>query len=319
MTKTKISIVVPVYNAEAFIERCVESILKQTYHDFELILVDDGSKDASLAICRKLQQKDNRIQVFTKSNGGPSSARKLGVEKATGNYIFFVDSDDTIPNDALENLLSKNKNQSLDIIQGARKFVPADKSEGHISNFINEEIIDSSTYVKYLFQGYVNIGPVATLYKRKLFGPETYDLPDDVRVGEDFYMNVCLGLQAGKIGLFNDLTYNYIENCKSSTHTYQFTSLIPQKHLLECIRRELIKAGLFERFSLLFYSKAIGALSSACFHNRSLIYDEYCTQIAKETKGMLLSRRGKALRFMLMHPSSYILFYLANKLRQYFS
>ena len=92
----KVSVIVPVYKVEKYIGKCIESILSQTFKDFELILVDDGSPDSSGAICDQYAQKDSRIQVIHKTNGGVSSARNLGLDKARGQWITFVDADDYV-------------------------------------------------------------------------------------------------------------------------------------------------------------------------------------------------------------------------------
>ena len=94
--KDKISVIVPIYNMENYLKRCVESILNQTYTNLEIILVDDGSTDSSLEICRYFENKDKRVRVYTKENRGLSASRNFGVERATGVYIGFVDSDDYI-------------------------------------------------------------------------------------------------------------------------------------------------------------------------------------------------------------------------------
>ena len=101
-----VSIIVPVFNAEKTLDRCIESILQQTYLNLELILVNDGSKDASLAICEKYQ-KDRRVCVYTQENGGPSKARNFGLLKSMGDYIVFVDSDDYIESNLLERCINK--------------------------------------------------------------------------------------------------------------------------------------------------------------------------------------------------------------------
>jgi len=109
----KISVIVPVYNIENYIEECIKSILNQTLRDFELLLVDDGSTDNSLNICREYEKKDNRIKVIHKKNG-LSDARNAGIEKACGKYFCFIDGDDFIANDTLENmynLILKNNSQ----------------------------------------------------------------------------------------------------------------------------------------------------------------------------------------------------------------
>ncbi|MEG2489458.1 glycosyltransferase family 2 protein, partial [Anaerorhabdus sp.] len=90
----KLSVVMPIYNVEEYLPKCIESCLSQTYKDFELFLVNDGSKDNSLDICRTYEQKDTRIHVIDKPNGGLSDARNAGMRVATGEYIYFVDSDD---------------------------------------------------------------------------------------------------------------------------------------------------------------------------------------------------------------------------------
>ena len=101
-----ISVVVPVYNVEDVLHFCIDSILNQTYSDFELLLVDDGSTDKSGDICDQYARKDTRIRVFHKENGGVSSARNLGIDNANGEYICFIDSDDYVNSEFLDSLIS---------------------------------------------------------------------------------------------------------------------------------------------------------------------------------------------------------------------
>lgn len=100
----KISIIVPVYNTEKYIHACIDSILSQSITDFELLLINDGSTDWSGEICYEYAQKDSRIRVFHKKNGGVSSARNLGIEEAVGDYLHFVDADDIVLSGAYEYL-----------------------------------------------------------------------------------------------------------------------------------------------------------------------------------------------------------------------
>ncbi len=111
----KISIIIPVYNVEKYINKCINSVLEQTYKNLEIILVDDGSTDNSGNICDEFKKKDKRIKVIHKINGGLSSARNAGIECATGNYIGFVDSDDYIETDMFETLCSLIKQYKADI------------------------------------------------------------------------------------------------------------------------------------------------------------------------------------------------------------
>ena len=114
-----VSIIVPVYNAEEYLNRCVDSILSQTMTDFELLLIDDGSKDDSGRICDEYSEKDARVRVFHKPNGGVSSARNLGLDNAKGKWITFVDADDRCSCNYLEHLLSKVKDDTDLIISYA--------------------------------------------------------------------------------------------------------------------------------------------------------------------------------------------------------
>ena len=96
-----ISVIVPIYNTEKYLRQCIESLINQTYQNLEIILVDDGSTDSSVLICKEFQDKDNRIKIYIKDNGGVSSARNLGVQNATGKYLCFCDSDDYYSNEAV--------------------------------------------------------------------------------------------------------------------------------------------------------------------------------------------------------------------------
>ena len=111
-----ISIIIPVYNSDKYLKRCINSILKQTFIDLEIILVDDGSTDNSLKICEAYQKQDDRIRVIHKENGGSTSARKAGVQIARGEYIAFVDSDDWIEEIFFERLYDEAKIHKTDIV-----------------------------------------------------------------------------------------------------------------------------------------------------------------------------------------------------------
>ena len=100
-----VSVIVPVYNVEMYLERCVNSIIKQTYHNLDILLVDDGSKDSSGMLCEQFKQQDERIRVIHKKNEGAGYARNTGIENAHGEYVCFVDSDDWIEQDLVEKTL----------------------------------------------------------------------------------------------------------------------------------------------------------------------------------------------------------------------
>ena len=112
----KISVIVPVYKAEKYIRRCVDSILAQTFTDFELLLVDDGSPDNSGAICDEYAARDSRVKVFHKENGGVSSARQMGLDNSLGEYVIHADPDDWVEPDMLQELYSEAQQSGADMV-----------------------------------------------------------------------------------------------------------------------------------------------------------------------------------------------------------
>ena len=134
MTKTDnelISIVVPVYNAENYLEKCINSIIGQTYRNLEIILIDDGSNDNSLSICEKFALQDNRIKVFHQNNGGVASARNKGLSEASGEFIAWVDSDDSIEPEYIEKLYDAVKEYNADISIALKQYKKQIKSTGN--------------------------------------------------------------------------------------------------------------------------------------------------------------------------------------------
>ena len=119
MTSELISVIVPVYNVENYLDRCVESLVNQTYRNLEIILVDDGSPDRCPEICDEWAQKDSRIRVIHKANGGVSSARNAGMEIADGEWFFFIDSDDFMPANALAGLMDLQQEKGADLVCGS--------------------------------------------------------------------------------------------------------------------------------------------------------------------------------------------------------
>lgn len=114
----KVSIIVPIYNVEKYIERCIKSLISQTYRDIEILLINDGSPDDSKTICERYEKIDKRIKLYNKENGGLSDTRNYGLKRAKGEYILFVDSDDYIESNTVEVLISEMKKDNLDIVAG---------------------------------------------------------------------------------------------------------------------------------------------------------------------------------------------------------
>lgn len=146
-----ISIVIPVYNVAKYLLECVQSVINQTYTDFEILLIDDGSTDSSKDLCDSLQSKDCRIKVFHKKNGGLSSARNYGIENALGEYIIFLDSDDYwMDPDILSLLMAKAKSDNLDVVRG--EYIEID-DDGNVLFVPNKNEIEE-LWVNQVFSSY---------------------------------------------------------------------------------------------------------------------------------------------------------------------
>ena len=115
MMNKLVSIIIPVYNVEKYLAECIESVLKQTYQNIEILLIDDGSPDNSGKICDEYEEKDSRVRVIHKENGGVSSARNVGLEQANGEYITFIDSDDFVSESYIEELYIALENGNSDL------------------------------------------------------------------------------------------------------------------------------------------------------------------------------------------------------------
>lgn len=177
----KISIIVPIYNVEKYLKRCIDSILAQNYTDFELLLIDDGSTDKSGNLCDEYKLKDARIRVFHKENGGVSTARNLGLQNASGEWITFVDSDDYIENDYLYKLY-KNLSTSELVVSA---YIYESTKENVIEKLSNENIIISSGNLNDLLMRGAFMTPICKLFSRDIITNNNIKFDDKIHSGED--------------------------------------------------------------------------------------------------------------------------------------
>lgn len=220
----KYSIIVPVYNVEKYIKQCIESVVKQTYKNFELILVNDGSPDNSQKIIDKYVKKDKRIKSFIKENGGQSDARNYGLKHATGDYILFVDSDDSIEKDLLERINDSLKKDKVDIV----RFECA---------LYDEEENQISKYNGYDYQNMTTSSCMKELITRKYFDPPwiyCYNLKfwkdnnfkyDKGRVHEDFGLTPYILYKAETISSIDYQGYRYLIRKESTTNSTNYEKI----------------------------------------------------------------------------------------------
>jgi len=200
-----ISIIIPVFNTEKYLPRCIKSVLAQNFLNFELIIVNDGSFDNSLQVIKKYADIDNRIFILDKKNEGVNIARKLGVEHARGEWVCFVDSDDELPQNSI-NALYENINSDVDVIIGSY-IVYGERYTRY--RYKQYRKIKSKKYNKDLVKLKISPAPWGRLYRKSLFNHYIFDLPSCVTKGEDFIMNVRLGQNANNIIQLSDIVYHY--------------------------------------------------------------------------------------------------------------
>ena len=240
-----VSVIVPVFNVEKFLEKCVNSISNQTYKNLEILLVDDGSTDNSGIICDNLSKNDIRIKVFHKKNGGLSDARNYGIERAVGSYIMFIDSDDWIENDSIELLLDKTIKEKSDIVvfgiskdydDGRRKIrIPT------VSGTYNsEEAIELLNSYKCF-----DVSACNKFYNIELFKSIRFPVG---KLCEDFYTTYLLFNEAKKISVLNEAKYHYFQRINSITRNkkvnmdYYYAS-VEQLNYIKLNYPKIINAG----------------------------------------------------------------------------
>ena len=206
-----VSIVVPVYNVENYLHRCIQSILAQTYSNFELILVDDGSKDTSGLICDEYAKQDKRITVFHNENMGANSSRKFGVSVAKGTWIMFVDSDDIVTANCIE-LLYKHHDKA-DVIVGTLQLNGKRFFNHQVSGILNKQ-----QYIEALLLNKTSVGPVAKLYKKQIFDFSIWVDNSNITNNEDLMMLIFVASRSNSVFIDNAaLCYNYLFREGSAT------------------------------------------------------------------------------------------------------
>ena len=245
-----VSIIVPVYNTERYLQECIDSIHSQSFTDFEIILVNDGSKDDSGKICDKNALKDSRITVIHQANSGVTAARRNGLEHARGEWISFIDSDDTIPPTAIEALVHATESFDCDFVVGHHREV----------QIMPPSIISLDRWREICISGVPILpGPWCRLIRKSLFDNWTLDIPREIIKGEDMLMNIRLSFNMTKdVVEVHKKVYNYRPNPNSCVHTFIQDALYEQKYhqlrlksIPEQYHEQYLKASVHKRVLML--------------------------------------------------------------------
>lgn len=211
-----VSVIVPVYNTERYLSKCIDSIINQTYRNIEIILVDDGSLDNCGKICDEYAGRDKRIKVMHKKNGGVSSARNCGLDIASGEYVFFVDSDDYVELDAIESFLTMKKS---DLIISKGYMYDNGKKIAIQNNIEKNKTVSDAKYKEKIFHdillGKISPGPFAKIYKRNIIEKYNLRFDTDLKIGEDTIFTFVFCSHATSFSEIDKYTYNYILNSNS--------------------------------------------------------------------------------------------------------
>lgn len=211
---SKISVIVPVYKAEKYLDECINSVLLQTYSDFELVLVDDGSPDKSGEICDRYAQNDERIKVFHQKNAGVCVARNKGLELSSGDYYTFLDSDDTLSKYALEVLYKDIAENDADMAIGAVDGIDfTDVVPSGNPDFV---WTDTQALEKSIEDNPYTYSSCAKLYKSNFFKDVRFE--EGRRIHEDSYFVFCCFLKCPKVVARDFQVYKYRNNLESSSH-----------------------------------------------------------------------------------------------------
>lgn len=210
-----VSVIIPAYNIEQYIGRCLDSVLSQTYENLEIIVVDDGSSDATGRILDDYEKKDTRIKVIHKENGGVSSARNKGLDKASGDYIGFVDGDDSIDPKMYETLVNLLEDADADIAHCGYQMVFPDRVD-YYYNTGKKKIQTTEEGLKDLLSGEM-IEPALynKLYKRKLFEKDRLD--ESLKINEDLDINYRVFKKSQKSIYYDKTLYSYMIRRNSAT------------------------------------------------------------------------------------------------------
>lgn len=225
----KVSIIMPAYNVENTIGRAIDSVLKQTYKEIELVIIDDGSTDKTVDIIHHYKSRDSRIKYVTIQNSGVSIARNLGIEMASGDYLMFLDSDDFFSHEAVSNLLKISIEHSADMVSGSYKKIEPDKEfdentwlkAGVYTKDKLEKEIYPNLFSSKSLKDLVPLTFCTKIYSSELIKNNKIKFTPNIKIGEDNLFSIKCFLKTNKfIYVPNNHFYNYVTNYNSVTNNY---------------------------------------------------------------------------------------------------
>lgn len=278
MTEELISIVLPIYNVEKYLVRCIKSVVNQSYRNLEIILVDDGSLDQCPRLCEKWAKKDNRIKVVHKENAGLGMARNTGIENATGEYICFFDSDDYVALDAIEKAYAQIKKYNAELVLFGFCNVDSDgKTKKCTIPQTEKNFYDGASVQTYVLPNLIAPDPAtgektnlwmsawACMYSMKAIRRANWRFVSERQyISEDVYSLLYLYKDINSVAILSETLYFYCENSVSLTHTYRKDRYEKNKFCYDACQEVCRKLGynqdVKDRLGFQYVSNIIGAL-----------------------------------------------------------
>ena len=243
----KFSVIIPCYNVEKYIENTVKTVLNQTYKYFEIILIDDGSKDSTLAILNNLKETDDRIKVFTQPNKGVSYTRNRGIDIAKGEYIYFLDADDEIKNTLFEEADKVLIKKSIGVFSFGYKVIKDTKERMYIANKEFEGLYTSKEFLKKYFKLEIPQSICSLIVRRDSL--KNIKFNEKLKIGEDldFQIRVILLNNEKKIYYTSDIYFYYIMRKNSAMTSKKFNIRdLDMLHYLDKLRKKILEDQLYE-------------------------------------------------------------------------
>jgi len=269
-----ITIIIPIYNSEKYLEECLNSIINQNYKELEIILINDGSTDKSKNIAESFVLRDNRVRLLNKENGGQASARNLGLDNATGDYIAFVDSDDTISFDVFStNIVFFEKDQSLDVIQFPVFYnygSPSEKLRQQNASLISDkdELLD-----KWIVKNKISWLVCDKLFKKNIF--DELRFPTGM-IYEDNFLIIEALMKINKIYISDSgVYYYYLRNDSTTNSKYSLKKDLDTQKVNLFALQTLSKMQVSQNLKIIFIAKIFNIYQSINYNfNKYLILDE---------------------------------------------
>ncbi len=245
-----ISIIIPIYNSEIYLKKCIESVVNQTYKELEIILLDDGSTDASREICEEYEKKDRRIRLVRLTNKGVSNARNLGLKIATGEYVSFIDSDDNVDPNFIMKMYDSCKKNDTEICVVNVNYEYSNQIERPLQ--LETKILSKEEYYKALTGGAKGF-VTNKMYKKSILNDIYFDT--EITIGEDLLFNVKVAKNVKRISILNEYLYNYYQNPKSAYNsTYnekKISEIYAYDKVLEIVKEKSLENLIFYKYEYL--------------------------------------------------------------------